>query len=560
MFCKYCGIELEEGVTVCPSCGKDNAEPVVPPKKKKEKKKISGKNAIVICLVLVAAAVLIALVMYGLSGGFTPKSNDIFFKDSYTVETSKVPGKMDDVVATMGSHQLTNAQLQVYYWAEIYSFLDYYGYYIHYFGLDTAKPMDEQIMDEDTGMTWQQYFLEQALNSWQRYMVLCDHAAEAGFEMDEESKEYLTNLRASMEEAMAETDYETLDEMLQAEYGSGCTFADYEAYLQDYYTANLYFSDLYDRQEVTAEELETYFKENEDTLKNSYGVTKDSGKLVDYLYILVSPEGGTKSEDGKTITYSEQEWEAAKKKAQDIFDRWLSGEKTKDSFAGLADELADDKAVSGDLAENKTKYSQATVDIRHILIIPEGGTKSEDGKTTTYSEEEWEAARVKAQKLLDDWIASGATEEAFAELANKHSDDKNGKVTDGGIYTNVKKDSMVAEFDAWIFADDRAYGDNGIVKTQFGYHLMFFVHADREADNWVHEEGRQAGDHTLVKTDAGYQILYFVDAEEGWIRYCDSGVRSEKSSAELKSWIADTNMDVRYKTIALAEHTLKAKS
>lgn len=559
MFCKYCGSALEDGVTVCPSCGKDNAEPVVPLKKKKEKKKISGKNAAVICLVLVAAAVLIALVMYGLSGGFTPKSNDIFYKDSYTVEDSKVPGKMDEVVATMGAHQLTNAQLQVYYWAEIYSFLDYYGYYIYYFGLDTAKPMDEQIMDEETGMTWQQYFLDQALSSWQRYMVLCDHAAETGFEMDAESKEYLANLRASMEEAMAETDYETLDEMLQAEYGSGCTFANYEEYLQDYYTANLYFSYLYDQQEVTAEELETYFTDNEDTLKNSYGITKESGKLVDYLYILVSPEGGTKDENGNT-TYSEAEWEAAQKKAQDIFDRWLSGEKTKDSFASLADELADDKAVSGDLAENKTKYSQATVDIRHILICPEGGTKSEDGKTTTYSEEEWEAARLKAQQLLDDWIAGGATEERFAELANEHSDDKDGKVTDGGIYTNVKKNAMVTEFDAWIFADGRQYGDNGIVKTSYGYHLMFFVHADREVDNWVHEESRQAGDHVLVETDAGYQILYFLEAEEGWIRYADSGVRSEKASTELKSWVAESVMTVRYKAIALAEHTLAAAS
>ncbi|MGN1000297.1 MAG: peptidylprolyl isomerase [Faecousia sp.] len=558
MFCKYCGSALEDGVTVCPSCGKDNAEPVAPPKKKKEKKKISGKNAIVICLVLVVAAVLIALVMYGLSGGFTPKSNDIFYKDSYTVDESKVPGKMDDVVATMGTHQLTNAQLQVYYWAEIYSFLDYYGYYIYYFGLDTAKPMDEQIMDEDTGMTWEQYFLEQALSSWQRYMVLCDHAAEAGFEMDEESREYLTNLRSAMEEAMAETDYETLDEMLQAEYGSGCSFADYEAYLQDYYTANLYFSERYDRQEITEEELETYFTENEDTLKNSYGITKDSGKMVDYLYILVAPEGGTKDDDGNT-TYSEAEWEAAKEKAQDIYDRWLSGEKTKDSFAALADELSADQAISADMAQYKTRYSQATVDIRHILIMPEGGTEDENGNIT-YSEEEWEAARVKAQQLLDDWIASGATEERFAELANEHSADKNGEVTDGGIYTNVKKNAMVTEFDAWIFADGREYGDNGIVKTQYGYHLMFFVHADRAVDDWVHEESRQAGDHTLVETDAGYEILYFAEAEEGWIRYAENGVRGEKSSAELKAWVAESTMTVRYKAIALAEHTLAVVS
>lgn len=561
MFCKYCGNELEEGVTLCDSCGKENAEESVPEMteqpEKKEKKKIFGKNAVIICAVLVAAAVLIALVLYGLSGGFTPKANDIYYKDNYTVEDDQVAGKMDDVVATMGEHQLTNAQLQVYYWAEIYSFLDYYGYYIYYFGLDTSKPMNEQIMDEKTGMTWEQYFLEQAIDSWQRYMVLCDHAAEADFEMDADSKAYLEDLRPSMEEALAESDYETLDEMLQAEYGAGCSFADYEVYLNDYYTANLYFSQLYEEQIVTEEDMEAYFKKNEDTLKNSYGITKESGKLADYLYILVAPEGGTKDSAGN-ITYPDGAWEAAKDKAQGLYDQWLEGDKSEDSFVSLIEGLASDKAVSAGMKEFAAKYSQTTVDVRHILICPEGG-KTENN-VTTYTDEEWEAARVKAQKLLDDWVAGGATEESFATLANEHSADKNGKVTDGGIYTNVTKNSMVAEFDAWIFDENRQYGDNGIVKTQFGYHLMFFVGADREADDWVHDENRQAGEHTLVETNAGYQIMYFLCAEDGWVRYSESGVRSEKSSEALKGWVEQSTVNVKYKAIALAEHSLQTAS
>ena len=29
--CKYCQAELEEGSTVCPGCGKDNADPIQEP-------------------------------------------------------------------------------------------------------------------------------------------------------------------------------------------------------------------------------------------------------------------------------------------------------------------------------------------------------------------------------------------------------------------------------------------------------------------------------------------------------------------------------------------------
>ena len=34
---------------------------------------------------------------------------------------------------------------------------------------------------------------------------------------------------------------------------------------------------------------------------------------------------------------------------------------------------------------------------------------------------------------------------------------------------------MVAEFDAWCFDEKREPGHYGIVKTSYGYHLMYFV-------------------------------------------------------------------------------------
>jgi len=33
---------------------------------------------------------------------------------------------------------------------------------------------------------------------------------------------------------------------------------------------------------------------------------------------------------------------------------------------------------------------------------------------------------------------------------------------------------MVEEFEAWCFDESRMPGDHGLVKTRYGYHIMFF--------------------------------------------------------------------------------------
>jgi hypothetical protein len=120
-----------------------------------------------------------------------------------------------------------------------------------------------------------------------------------------------------------------------------------------------------------------------------------------------------------------------------------------------------------------TKDSGKLVDVRHILIAPQGGTTGEDGKTV-YSEDEWTAAEKKAQDLLDRYLAGDKTEEFFADLAELYSEDPGSK-HNGGLYENVKTGKMTEEFDAWCFEEGRQYGDYGMVKTQFGWHIIFFV-------------------------------------------------------------------------------------
>ncbi|MBQ1704276.1 MAG: peptidylprolyl isomerase, partial [Clostridia bacterium] len=69
--------------------------------------------------------------------------------------------------------------------------------------------------------------------------------------------------------------------------------------------------------------------------------------------------------------------------------------------------------------------------------------------------------------------AGPATEDSFADLAREYSADSN--ASSGGLYTGIYLGQMVQEFQDWCFDESRQPGDTGIVKTDYGYHVMYFV-------------------------------------------------------------------------------------
>ena len=56
-----------------------------------------------------------------------PRENNVLYKDSYTVSDKKAMRKREDVVASVPGAELTNGQLQIYYWNQVYDFLNNYG-------------------------------------------------------------------------------------------------------------------------------------------------------------------------------------------------------------------------------------------------------------------------------------------------------------------------------------------------------------------------------------------------------------------------------------------------
>ena len=566
MFCKHCGSKIPAGEKACPSCGKH-----------------TGNNVAMIILAAVAGVLVVAVLALALAvgtfgmaafdwlkfgdssmdgttnapteaPGTTPTDgnpDDVSCKGTYTADDSLVATEKDTVVATMGDYELTNGQLQIYYWMEVIDFLNRYGSYASYFGLDYTKPLDQQLYDKETGQSWQQFFLQCALDNWHHDHAMFLEAEKAGYEIDSYYQEYLDGLYESLLEGATKDGYNTVDAMLQKDMGAGADYQGYMYYMNRYYKGNLYYNSASSKVAVTQQQIDEYFEKNKDIIKSNYGVDKESGLVADLMYVLFFPDGAT-SETVGTTTFSDADWEYARAKAQAVLDKWVAEGATVEGFEALIEEYTKEGYTGGGagVEQNLPQYNMAEVDIRHILLIPEGGEKDANGKMV-YTEEAWEACRQKAQAMLDQWVADGADEAVFINLAKEHSQDGNAK--DGGIYKNVYKDYMVAEFDAWIFDPSREYGDYGLVKTQYGYHLMFFVHGDTGVDQWLFNEERQEGDYGLIKTDYGYYILRFESREEAWIRYARQGLQAEQMSEEV---LALYPLTVYYEKICLWQASL----
>jgi foldase protein PrsA len=111
-----------------------------------------------------------------------------------------------------------------------------------------------------------------------------------------------------------------------------------------------------------------------------------------------------------------------------------------------------DEEIQAEYDANKANYEQVTV--RHVLI----------GESADMTDDEKAAAKQKA----DDILARIQAGEDIGALAAEFSEDPGSKDTNGE-YT-FPRGQMVAEFEDWAFA--AKVGDQGIVKSTHGYHVM----------------------------------------------------------------------------------------
>lgn len=467
MNCKFCNAQIEDDAVVCPACNGDlTAQPeeetaaveVIGEEIADEKtvaevaaaaeevpeqlpaKKLSTRVIAIVCSIVLVLGLGVGI-WYGIHGGFVLKSafgnDDVYVKEAYTVRAEEAEKHADTVIARVGNKTLTNRQLQVYYWMEVVSFVQQNSYYLSAYGLDITKPLSEQLLP--TGdMTWEQFFIDGALNNWHYYQSLEIEAEKNGYTLSQQLQTEMVSLRSALSESATMYGFATPDEMLQADIGKTANAQLYLDYVELYYGGVEYFSTIYDQMDPSREEVENYYNLHGDEVESTYGVNKESGKLIDVRHVLVSVKTTGTDENGNAVS----------------------------------------------------------------------------------TEADWAACLADAQKILDSWKEGAATEESFALLANTFSTDP-GSNTTGGLYSYVYEGQMVKNFNDWCFDDARRSGDTGIVQSDFGYHVM-----------------------------------YFVQGEEGWLRRSEQMLIEDTCTQLLADILEKTPLKVNYKDIVLCEFSL----
>lgn len=428
------------------------------------------------------------------------------------------------------NYKVNNCMMTYYYFSDFYNTYNQYGTYFQYMGLDPHTSMKTQSYDEET--SWFDYFLNNTANTVNGYLLYAEAALDEGFEVADIADKIDEQIDALKETAKnAKVDFE---QYLLNVFGAGIKESD----VRDALELQIYASEYYNKVEgdysdsLTNEDFETYYVTNKNSLDK-----------VDYRsYAIKADVAEDADEATKNKAYAEAKADAEALKAaatsKDAFVAWVAANLTEanadletplteDEIKEKAEAVTEAAAYSegtdlstwafaseravGDVTliddgagtytvymMEKTAYrvEDATRDVRHILIKTGEELSDED-------------AKAKADSILASYQAGEQTVDAFDALATENNEDAS------SLYENVKKGDMVAEFEDWLFDETRAEGDTGIVKTQYGYHVMYYVGEGRS--QWQNDAYNAMLQTYITETVEGWQEAYKVDVDSNAI-------------------------------------------
>lgn len=186
---------------------------------------------------------------------------------------------------------------------------------------------------------------------------------------------------------------------------------------------------------------------------------------------------------------------------------------------------------------------------RHILLMLDQSKDLEEAKTE---------AQKKVDEILKEYKEKGESEDAFAELAEKYSEDPGSK-DKGGLYENVRPGSFIPEYEAWSLDPSRKEGDVETIFTDNqaykGFHIIYFKKigrpvwktavqqalASEKFNAWIKDNKDKMSFETVAEGLA-YVLPYDEAAmAESLKKMEDAKEKNEESTAETTS--AETNSD-----------------
>ena len=371
------------------------------------------------------------------------------------------------------------------------NYITQYGSYLTYFGLDTSKDLSTQ-MYSDT-LTWQDYFEQNAVESLKQNKALMAEAKAAGFTYDttDEYNTFKETIKTSAAAAgVSDKEY------VRSIYGSYATMGRIEEYVKNDMVMNAYYQKLQEDNAPSDDEIQSYYEENKATYDSvDYRLTTIEADLPTEPTELADPVEETAADttgttDGTVATDSTQDtayqpsdaeiakaMEDAKVLADDA-------EKTvaKDGEAHeneqkssvnylISDWLFDDARKAGDTTvitnDNSHCYYAVAFEKRYLDETP-----SADVRVIIPTEDKT------GEEILEEWKSGAATEDSFAELCKKYTQDTSA-VENGGLFEQVTKTGMTEELSNWIFDNSRQAGDTVAITVSDTTYVLYYIGQDQ---------------------------------------------------------------------------------
>ena len=448
------------------------------------------------------------------------------------------------------------------------NYITQYGSYLSYFGLDTSKDLSTQMYSET--LTWQDYFEQNAVESLKQNKALMAEAKAAGFTYDttDEYNTFKETIKTSAAAAgVSDKEY------VRSIYGSYATMGRIEEYVKNDMVMNAYYQKLQEDNAPSDDEIQSYYEENKATYDSvDYRLTTIEAELPTEPTELADPVEETAADttgttDGTAATDSTQDtayqpsdaeiakaMEDAKVLADDaeqtVAKDGEAHENEKKSSVNylISDWLFDDARKAGDTTvitnDNSHCYYAVAFEKRYLDETP-----SADVRVIIPTEDKT------GEEILEEWKNGAATEDSFAELCKKYTQDTSA-VENGGLFEQVTKTGMTEELSNWIFDSSRQAGDTVAITVSDTTYVLYYIGQDQP--EWKINIKNTLVSDTMSQHVQDITADVTVEDPKGKLNYLK--VQAEESAAaETETATAETQEITEEQTAATEETATQAQ-
>lgn len=448
------------------------------------------------------------------------------------------------------------------------NYITQYGSYLSYFGLDTSKDLSTQMYSET--LTWKDYFEQNAVESLKQNKALMAEAKAAGFTYDttDEYNTFKETIKTSAAAAgVSDKEY------VRSIYGSYATMGRIEEYVKNDMVMNAYYQKLQEDNAPGDDEVQSYYEENKATYDSvDYRLTTIEADLPTEPTELADPveetaADTTGSTDGTAATDSTQDtayqpsdaeiakaMEDAKVLADDaeqtVAKDGEAHENEKKSSVNylISDWLFDDARKAGDTTvitnDNSHCYYVVAFEKRYLDETP-----SADVRVIIPTEDKT------GEEILEEWKNGAATEDSFAELCKKYTQDTSA-VENGGLFEQVTKTGMTEELSNWIFDSSRQAGDTVAITVSDSTYVLYYIGQDQP--EWKINIKNTLVSDTMSQHMQDITADVTVEDPKGKLNYLK--VQAEESAAaETETATAETQEITEEQTAATEETATQAQ-